>query len=472
MAPTSSRSSGLFSGLVLISVGLLLLLHNYGHLELHAFFTRWWPLLIIFWGAVKLYERTIGHRFGGSGGGITGGEVFLVIAMLALIGTVVGVEMTKKKLGDIDIEVDGDTHTFDIEVAPLAVPPNTHINVHLGRGDVTIHGSDESQIRISAKKNIKTWSDSDAEKIAQPVGVEIVKNGDSYEVRPRGYDLSDSHISVDLEISVPRKATVTTKLDKGDVSESNLDADVSISVQNGDVDVRGVTGDVSIETHKGDVKVSDNKGDVKVSGKGGEVEVVGSTGSLTVEGDFYGPVRAERIAKGVRMVSAKTDLTLSALTGHLEGGSGNFAIVDAPGNLTLRTRDNEISVENPGGKVVIDNRNAEVSVRLSSSPKEDIQVTNSSSGISLTLPGSSSFEVLADCHTCDIDSDFPGLSATKSESGDSHLAGKYGTGRGPKITLGTSYGNIGLRRTSIAIPPKPPRPPVEPVTPVPPSTEH
>src|SRR5258707_13603817 len=79
---TSARSSGLFSGLVLISVGLLVLLHNYGHLDLHGFFGHWWPLLIIFWGAVKLFERTAGRRFGGSDGGrVSGREAGLVVAM-------------------------------------------------------------------------------------------------------------------------------------------------------------------------------------------------------------------------------------------------------------------------------------------------------------------------------------------------------------------------------------------------------
>ena len=87
---TRPRSSGLFSGLVLTSVGVLLLLHTYGHLDLNDFFGRWWPLMIIFWGAVKLYERTAG-RFGTGGGRITGGEVLLVLGMLALLGTVVAV---------------------------------------------------------------------------------------------------------------------------------------------------------------------------------------------------------------------------------------------------------------------------------------------------------------------------------------------------------------------------------------------
>ncbi|HXH68208.1 MAG TPA: DUF4097 family beta strand repeat-containing protein, partial [Candidatus Limnocylindrales bacterium] len=233
----------------------------------------------------------------------------------------------------------------------------------------------------------------------------------------------------------------------------------------GDVDIRDTSGDVNVEMRKGDTKVSGTKGDVKVSGKGGEIEVNDATGSLTVEGEFYGPVRADKVVKGVRMVSSKADLTLSALAGHLEAGSGNLDIVDAPGNLTLRTRDAEINVENPGGKVNIDNRNASIGVRFSTAPKEDIQITNFSSEIALTVPGTASFEVTADCRNCEINSEFPGLGASKTESGDSHLTGKYGNGKGPKITLKTSYGNISLRRTSVAIP----APPALPAPPAPPA---
>jgi hypothetical protein len=126
--------------------------------------------------------------------------------------------------------------------------------------------------------------------------------------------------------------------------------------------------------------------------------------------------------------------------------------------------------------VNIDNRNAQTTVRFSAPPKEDVQITNSSSGISLTVPRSSSFEIQADCRNCDIDSEFSSLAVTKTESGDSRLTGKYGSGKGPKITLRTSYGNIELRRTAAAIPvpPKataPPAPPAPP-TPIPPPTEQ
>jgi hypothetical protein len=123
--------------------------------------------------------------------------------------------------------------------------------------------------------------------------------------------------------------------------------------------------------------------------------------------------------------------------------------------------------------VNIDNRNASIGVRFSSAPKEDVQITNSSSEIALTVPGSASFEIVADCRNCEISSEFPGLTATKTGSGDSHLAGKYGSGKGPKIILKTSYGNISLRRTSVSLPapPAPPAPPV-PTKEIPPATEQ
>src|SRR5208283_5311079 len=473
MARTQTRSSGLFSGLVLISGGVIHLLHNYGRLDLGHFFGHWWPLIIIFWGAVKLYERTLGLRMSGtvSGGGITGGEVVLVVGMLALLGIVVGVEYGRKKIGDTILDEGGDNYSYDVEVAPKTIPANTHVFVHNGRGDISVRSSDDAQIRVSAKKGVKTWSEEEAGRMAKPVSVEVVKNGDTYEVRPSGYDLSDARISVDLEVAVPRNSPLTVKTDKGDVTVSDMTADIGVTDQNGDVEIRNIGGDVSIEMHKGDVKVNDAKGDVKVSGKGGEIDVTNAAASLTVDGDFYGPVRADKVSKGVRLISPKTDLTLSALAGHLEAASGNLDVVDAPGNLSVRTRDNEISIENPGGKVNIENRNAAISVRFTSVPKDDVSITNSSGEISLSLPGSASFEVQADCRNCDISSEFPGLGVTKSPAGDASIAASYGSGRRPKIMLKTSYGNIALRRTAMARPAKPAMP-APPAAPIPAETEQ
>ena len=134
----------------------------------------------------------------------------------------------------------------------------------------------------------------------------------------------------------------------------------------------------------------------------------------------------------------------------MEAGSGNIEVVDAPGNLILRTHEEEISLENVTGKIKVDNRNGNIEVRFSSPPKEDVEINNASAAISLSLPSGSNFEIVADCHSGDIDSEFEGdsLKQTSTESGDSHIEGKYGSGRGPKITLKTSYGSISIHKNN------------------------
>lgn len=476
MPKNQSPARGLFSGVVLISVGLLLLLSTYGHVQLGEFFIRWWPLLIIFWGFSKLLERTVGRRDGTAGQSrFTGGEFFLVIGMLALIGFVVAVGSKHQIPGSI-MEFTGNDYSFDLDVPVKEVPAGARLFLRDPRGDLTIHGSNDNRIRIGGKRTAKAWNESDADRMVKSASMEIVQNGDGYEIRPAGFDTSDARIGMDLEIDLPEKSPLTIKSDKGDISISDMQAGINLTSLGGDVEVRNTKGDVSIESRKGDLKITDTDGNVKISGKGGEVTVTQASGSFTLDGDFYGPVRMDNITKGVRLISSRTDLTLSALPGHFEAGSGSIDVIDAPGNLSLRTRDNEVNVENPGGKVTIDNRNANVAVRFTAVPKEDISITNSSAEISLTVPPASSFEIQADCHNCDIESEFPGLQATRSPAGDSSLTGKVGTGRGPKIVLKTSYGNIQLHRSAVEMPapprvPGPPKPMV-PTVPMPPSTDQ
>ena len=452
MARLRPRGSSIFSGLILIFIGLLLLLHNYRGFELTGVILRWWPLILIFWGAIKIYERTAGARASQPGASrITSGEVFLVLGLLALVGLVIGVDQARQRIpGMIGIDLPGEAYASSIDVAPKPVPANARVSVRGGRGDITVRASDEPEIRVAGKVNVKSWSESAAKRLGGQVSAEIVQNGDGFEVRPTGVGGGNARVSVDMDITVPKKALLTVHNEKGDVSVSDMGSQVSIDNGNGDIEVRGTTGDVNLDMRRGDAKISDTKGDVKISGRGGSVEVVNASGSFTINGEFVGPIRADKVTKGVRFVSHRTDLTLTQLSGHMEATSGNLEVVDAPGNLTMKSRDEDITIENAGGKINIDDRNGNVQVRFSSPPKEDVQITNASAAITLTLPESSSFEILADCHRGDIDSEFEAdsLKHTSTDSGDSHLEGKYGRGRGPKIILKTSYGSISIHKTS------------------------
>jgi len=452
MAQSRQRSNGIFSGLVLITVGALLLLHNYRGLELGDLLYRWWPLALIFLGLIKLYERTVTRRSPDSGSSrITAGEIFLVVGMLVLVSCVAAVDIIRTKAQGSDWGVHmGDSYPFDLDVVPKAVPANARITVRGSRGDITVRATDTPEIRVSGKKNLRGWNEEDAQRRSGPISVEIVQNGDGYEIRPSGVGSGDSRVSIDMDIQVPAKASVSVRNDKGDITVSDMTTPVSITSASGDVEVRDTASDVTIEMHKGDVKVTDTKGDIKISGKGTQVDVASATGSFTLDGEFYGPIRADKVAKGLRFISQRTDLTLTSLTGHMEASSGNLEIVDAPGDLNLRTNRYSVTIENATGKVKVDNRDGDVALRFSVPPKADIDVSNTNAGVSLTLPESASFNILSDCHSCDIDSEFSSdtLKKTSVDSGDSHLEGKYGNARGPKITVKTSYGALNIRKTS------------------------
>src|SRR5256884_2528297 len=450
MANLRRRGSSLFPGLLLLFVGMLLLLHNYRGLGIVNVLGHWWPLILIFWGAIKMYERMAASRSGDPGAAkITAGEVFLVLGLLGLLGIVVAVEYGRENLPG-HIREWGNNFDFDLEVAPKSVPADARITIRNGRGNINVRPSDEAQIRVSGKKNAKAWNENDAQHVADGVAVEIVRNGDGYEIHPTGVSTGDSRISLDLDVAVPKKASLTIRNEKGDIVVADMAKPVNVTNGVGDVEIRGTAGDVSIDTRKSDVKVSDTKGNIKISGHGGEINVSAATGALTIDGEFYGAIRADKVAKGVRFISQRTDLTLSQLAGHMEANPGNLEIFDAPGNLSVRTQD-DITLENAGGKVKVDNRRGNVNVRFSVAPKEDIEIDNASAGITLSLPESASFEIVADCHSGDIDSEFqtgsPKMNSVP-EACELHLEGKYGSGRGPKIILKTSYGSISIHKTS------------------------
>jgi hypothetical protein len=449
-SPTRPRTTGVFSGLLLIVFGFLILLHNYGHLRLDGIFKHWWPLIFIFWGATKLYERTLAQRQGRSAGWITPGEVFLVIGLMIVVLGVIAVEEAPHLFEGMDINFGGEPYSFPIDIDPQPIAPNARILIRGGRGTITVRSSDEPTLRITGQKAIRTFSEADAQKRSDPIEIQAVKVADGYEIHPSGFDLGDSRISVDMDVVVPKKSTVIVHNERGDVNISDMANDVTVSTQQGDIEINDTTGNVDVTLQKGDVKATDTKGDVKVSGHGGSVEVVDVSGSLTVDGEFYSSVRADKIAKGVRFISQRSDLTLTQLGGHFEKTSGNLEIADAPGNLTSRTKNVTVSLENVTGRIVLDNINGAIELQFSNAPKEDITVSNERASITLSIPSSSSFDIQADCRSCDIDSEFTGsgLKATRTDKGDSHLEGKYGSARGPRIILKSSYDSIQIRKTT------------------------
>src|ERR1700693_3753275 len=142
MANLRRRGSSHFPGLLLLFIGMLLLLHNYRGLAIVNVLGHWWPLILIFWGGIKLYERMAASRSGDPGAAaITGGEVFLVLGLLSLLGIVVAVDYGKENIPGHFREW-GNSFDFDLEVAPKSVPADARISIRNGHGKINVRSSD------------------------------------------------------------------------------------------------------------------------------------------------------------------------------------------------------------------------------------------------------------------------------------------------------------------------------------------
>src|SRR5262252_6836369 len=234
--PNPAPSRSLFPGLALLFVGLLLLVHNYRGLDISRLFEYWWPLIIIFWGAIKLYERAMAHRTGQGASTISGGEILLVLGLLSLLGMVAASDLFKSRFPGfgVDWPRGGDRFNFDLNVEPKQALSDARVTIRNDRGDITVRSSEEAQVRVDGKKNINAWSETDAEHLASAISVEIATNGDGYEVRPVNARSGDSRVSLDLDVSVPKKASLTIHNDHGDVSVSDMGRPVTVNTTTGD----------------------------------------------------------------------------------------------------------------------------------------------------------------------------------------------------------------------------------------------
>src|SRR5260370_27952543 len=183
MSNGRARRGSIFSGAVLILVGGLLLVHSYHpEVEMWGVFSRWWPLLLIFWGAIKLYERIAAKRTGSAPSGtVTGGEVLLVVGLLFLLAIVGAADWvrTHRNMDDfMDFGIlRGTPYSFTEEIPPRTVPATSRISIALGRGDITVIPEDIAHIHAIVKKTAYASNQGEAQSAGGPVPVNLTNRG-------------------------------------------------------------------------------------------------------------------------------------------------------------------------------------------------------------------------------------------------------------------------------------------------------
>jgi len=472
--PHRRRSMG--GPVILIIMGLIFLLGNL-HLiswkRLGLWFAHYWPLLLILWGVLKLVEHYRAKREGTAAPGLGAGGIVLLIFLI--IGGLAASQMARVDLsgmsddfdiGDSHIPFLGESFDFDDQVTQ-DFPAGAAVKIVNDRGAVNVNVSNGNKIEINTAKKIRSDNKDEAEKWNEQTKPQVTVSGNLVTINANTKGAGDHPVTVDLNVSLPRKAALTIAAQRGDVNVNGRDGNVEIAEQRGDVSVEDINGDVTLNMDRSavnmghsSVRVSQVSGDVTVQGKSNDVSIADVKGAVKINGDVSDGLKLSKIGKTVNFKSSRTDLEFSKLDGDLDLDSDSLRGDNLLGPVRLSTRSKDVSLDSVSGDVRIQDENSGVQVGLKA--PGNVQIDNRNGDITLGVPDKVGFKVEARSRGGEVQADFAGVNVTNTDE-DGKASGTFGNGA-MHVVLNSEHGNITVHKRemenasvpAVPVPPKPP----------------
>ena len=445
------RPRSYFGPIVLISVGVVFLLINAGVLSWRGFgwyFARYWPLLIILWGVMKLVEYYQARSEGRPAPGIGGGGIVLLIflIMFGMMATQAS-RVPWERVGD-ELELGNDFPIFFgtryaySQQVDQDFPANSSLRVSLDRGDVKLRAGTDDKLHVTVRKSLLAGSQSDADRINTSMQPVVNISGNEVVISIANYSRGSV---MDLEIQVPRKAAADLMTLRGDVEVEGREGNVKAHTSRGNVTVEDVTGNAEIHLRRGDIRARKVTGDVDVEGSVSDSNVSEVGGTVNLHGEFFGTMSVAKVAKTVRFKSSRTDLEIGQLDGDMTMEIGDMRARGVSGNFRLVTRSKDIHLEDVNGDIKVGNYRGDVELSSSKPPTGTVEIVNEHGSIRVGLPAKGNFQMYARTEHGDIQSDFSELKVEESGR-EAKATGAVGTG-GPAVRLTNSRGDITIRKT-------------------------
>ena len=453
--------AGAFVLIVLGVVFLMGTMHILSIGRLAHLFASYWPVLLIFWGVIKLLEHQRAQREGTRSSGIGAGGVFLVV-MIVVFG-LIATQLERVNWSGLrdNINIDdsdfngifGQSYNFNDHLEQ-AFPAAASLKIIDTRGAVSVHASDDNKITVVVRKRVSADNQSDADEYDRKSKPTITTIGGLVTLNANVEGAGDHPVETDLDVSLPRKVAVSITSRRGDVNLVGRDGSIDISAQHSDTSVEDVNGNVKVSQEKGSVKIEQITGDVHVEGRVNEVSVADVKGAVQLDGEFQESVKLARIAKTVTFKSSRTDMEFSKIEGSLDLDSDELHAEQITGPLHLTTRSKNIRLDDVSGDVRLQNDNGAIEVGMRT--LGNVQIDSKNGGIQLSLPDKAGFRLDARTRDGEIQSDFGELKVDNGEH-EAKASGSVGNGSA-HIVLNNEHDGIEIRKAS-SQPPKPPEPP-------------
>ncbi len=218
----------------------------------------------------------------------------------------------------------------------VAVEPTVTVALCVASGDVIVRGWDRREVRASSadagQLQLKLNEAPNRAEAATAGGrVEVLVSDDEEDNVSSGACGG----SADIELDVPRGATVILKVGSGDLDVSDV-ATAQLRSGDGGIEVRNVTGGLDVVTVSGNIFLKGSGGSVRLRTVGGDIEAsearTTATGDVFSVGTTSGGITLEDIAH-TRVDASSTSGDVH-MTGSLARG-GIYKFKSHSGNVTL-----------------------------------------------------------------------------------------------------------------------------------------
>jgi DUF4097 and DUF4098 domain-containing protein YvlB len=437
---------------VLILLGVFFLLGNMHVIpwsRLGLYFARFWPVLLILGGLIKLIEHFVAEHQGRRAARIGAGSVFLVI--LLIVAGLIASGARRVRWNELDDDwhlqggifdgIIGQQYSFRQQLQQ-DFPAGTVLRVTSDRGNVTVHSWNENRIQVLVNKRLRAESQEDADNADNATRAQLTITGTDCLLNANTHGAGERPVESDLDITIPANAVLDVATRRGDVDVKDRSGNVTVSNSGGGVTLENIKGDAILRIRRGDIRIARVTGDVNVDGEANSINV-SNVASVRMNGGATNGLSLSKIEKSVEYQSSRTSLKFVRLDGDLTLQGSDLNGNDMTGPLHLATRSKDIHLNGVTGPVDVENTNGEIEVHVNKLPLNGVQIRNRKGDIRLVLPARSGFQIEARTRHGDISTDY-NLNQ-HNQHGEGSLNGTVGGG-GPKIEIDNDFGDIGVKK--------------------------
>ncbi len=473
-----TRRASVIGPLILVLIGVVFLLRNFfPEIHIGDLIASYWPYLLILWGVLRLAEIAF-WSFTSKPlprNGVSGGEWVLVV-FLCIFGSAFhaarhynGWFPDGRSIRGLVVNM-GEPFDYTVDPVEKATGKTPRVIIENFRGNAHITGADVASVKVGAHKRVRSFQQTDADRANTETPIELVAQGDDVIVRTNQERVQDSmRVEEDLDITVPKGASVEAHGSYGDFDISDLGGSVEINSDNAGVRLQNIGGNVRIDLRKSDIiRAVGVKGTIDLKGRGNDIELQDVDGQVTVNGTYVGQVQLRNLANPLRYEGSMVQLNAEKVPGQVRFEPGEFTGSNLIGPVRLSASSTDVQLTQFTQSLDLSlSRTGNVDLRPGAAvPKMDVH-TNSGD-IQLALTPAAKFDLRMSTDRGEAENDYGSPLKVQDDHHGAIISGSQGSG--PQLRLATEHGTITVRKSDVETDtvrdiPKPPSPPPAPLKP-------